>query len=207
MPKRTARVDHEAPPEYEFAGRWQLKLKGRALVTMGAGGILVFGLSFVLGIIIRDLLRGVYEGQISFGGLNFLPIILGVIVATIILHEAIHAALFLILGGKPRFGVKLAGRFFPVACYATSTVPILRNQYLLVCLGPFLMLTLIFMAIGILANADNSALLALMAMAMNVSGSIGDLMVAWKIRRHGNQTLFEDTVDGVNWYVPSKADM
>ena len=31
MSKRTARVDHEAPPEYEFAGRWQLKLKGRCL--------------------------------------------------------------------------------------------------------------------------------------------------------------------------------
>jgi len=172
---------------------------------MVAGGILVFGLSFVLGIIIRDLLRGVYEGQISFGGLISFPIILGVIVATIILHEAIHGVLFLVLGGKPRFGVKLVGRFFPVACYATSTVPILRNQYLLVCLGPFLMLTLIFMLSSILATTDNSAVLALMAMAMNVSGSIGDLMVAWKIRRHGRKTLYEDTEDGFNWYVPKQA--
>ena len=203
MPKGATGGGNEAPPKYEFAGRWKINLKGWSLVTMVAGGILVFGLSFVLGIIIRDLLRGVYEGQISFGGLISLPIILGVIVATIILHEAIHGVLFLVLGGKPRFGVKLVGRFFPVACYATSTVPILRNQYLLVCLGPFLTLTLVFLVIGILATTDNSAALALMAMAMNAGGSIGDLMMAWKIRRHGRKTLCEDTEDGFNWYVPS----
>jgi len=203
MPKGATGGGNEAPPKYEFAGRWKINLKGWSLVTMVAGGILVFGLSFVLGIIIRYLLRGVYEGQISFGGLISFPIILGVIVATIILHEAIHGVLFLVLGGKPRFGVKLVGRFFPVACYATSTVPILRNQYLLVCLGPFLMLTPVFLAIGILATTDNSAALALMAMAMNAGGSIGDLMMAWKIRRHGRKTLCEDTEDGFNWYVPS----
>jgi len=207
MSKRTARVGHEAPLGYELAGRWKINLKGWSLVTMIAGGILVFGLSFVLGIIIRDLLRGVHEGQISFGGWISFPIILGVIVATIILHEAIHGVLFLVLGGKPRFGVKLVGRFFPVACYATSTVPILRNQYLLVCLGPFLMLTLIFMLSSILATTDNSAFLAIMAMAVNASGSIGDLMVAWKIRRHGRKTLYEDTEDGFNWYVPSRPNL
>jgi hypothetical protein len=188
--------------KYELAGRWQINVKGWTLVTMVAGGIVVFGLSFVLGIIIRDLLRGVYEGQFSVGGLISFPIILGVIVAAIILHEAIHGVLFLVLGGKPRFGMKLIGRFFPAA-YATSTVPILRNQYLLVCLGPFLMLTLIFMLSSILATNDNIAGMALMAMALNVSGSIGDLMVAYKVRRYGRWTLFEDTQDGFIWYIPS----
>jgi len=57
-------------------------------------------------------------------------------VAFIILHEAVHGVLFLFLGGKPRFGVKLVGRFFPVAFYTTARAPILRNQYLLVALAP-----------------------------------------------------------------------
>jgi hypothetical protein len=118
------------------------------------------------------------------------------------LHEAVHGVLFLVLGAKPRFGMKLIGKFIPVA-YTTSTVPIRRNQYLLVCLGPFLMLTLIFMIPGILATNDNNAALALMAMALNMSGSIGDLIVAYKVRRYDRLTLFGDTEDGFKWYVPS----
>jgi hypothetical protein len=109
--------------EYDLAGRWQINVKGLPMVAIIAGGNFVFGLSFVLGIIIRDLLRGVYEAQISFEGLISFPIIIGVIAASIILHEAIHGVLFLVLGGKPRFGVKLIGKFVPVA-YSTSTVPI-----------------------------------------------------------------------------------
>ena len=31
---------------------------------------------------------------------------------------------------------------------------------------------------------------------------IGDLMTAWKIRRHGRRTLYEDAENGFNWYVP-----
>jgi hypothetical protein len=190
------------PTEYELAGRWQLNARGLAPVFIVAGGILLFGLSFGLGIIIRGLLRGVYEGQFSVGGLISFPIILGTIVAAIVLHEAVHGVLFLVQGAKPRFGMKLVGRFIPVA-YTTSTVPIRRNQYLLVCLGPFLMITLIFLFIGILATGDNFAALALMAMALNVSGSIGDIIAANKVRRYDRLTLFQDTEDGFKWYVPS----
>ena len=42
-------------------------------------------------------------------------IVLGVIVAVMILHEAVHGLVFLIVGAKPRFRVKLMGSFFPVA--------------------------------------------------------------------------------------------
>ena len=70
-------------------------------------------------------------------------------------------------------------------------------------LAPFLTLTPVLLVIGILANAEGIVALAIMAMAMNVSGSIGDLMMAWKIRRHGRKTLYEDAKDGFNWYVPS----
>ena len=69
------------------------------------------------------------------------------------------------------------------------------------------MLTLVFLMIGILANTDGIIALALMAMAMNVSGSIVDLIAAWRIRRHGRRTLFEDAEDGFTWYVPSRPDL
>jgi len=194
------RIQHN----YEFAGRWKLNLKGWSLVWLCAGGAILFGLTIILGLTIRGLLRGYVEGQFSLDG-GFFPLllVLGVIVAYIILHEAVHGVLFLVFGGRPRFGVKLVGRFFPVAFYATSRAPVSRNQYLLVILAPFLTLTPVFLVIGILANAEGIVVLAIIAMAMNVSGSVGDLMMAWKIRRHGRKTLYEDAKDGFNWYVPS----
>ena len=199
-------LSQKIPPKYEFAGHWQLKFKGRALVVLLAYGSILFGLTIVLGLTIRGLLRGYLEGPASLGEF-FFPLVLGVFVAFIVLHEGVHGVLFLVLGGKPRFGVKLVGRFFPVAFYTTSRAPILRNQYLLVILAPFLTLTPVFLAIGILANAEGIVALAIVAMAMNASGSIGDLMTAWKIRRHGRKTLYEDTESGFNWYVPSRPDL
>jgi len=197
-------LSQRIPHNYELAGRWKLNLKGWSLVWLLAGSAILFGLTIILGLTIRGLLRGYLEGQFSLGG-GFFPllIVLGVIVAYIILHEAVHGVLFLVFGGRPRFGVKLVGRFFPVAFSATSRAPLLRNQYLLVILAPFLTLTPAFLVIGILANAEGIVTLAIMAMAMNASGSIGDLLMAWKIRRHGRKTLYEDTKDGFNWYVPS----
>ncbi len=195
-------LSQRIPHNYELAGRWNINLKGWSLVWLLAGSAILFGLSFILGLTIRGLLRGYSEGSVNLGGWVFL-IVLGVFVAFIILHESVHGLVFLVFGGKPRFGVKMVRRFFPVAFYATARGPFFRNQYLLVGLAPFLTLTPVFLVIGILANADGIVFLAIMAMAMSVSGSIGDLMMAWKIRRHGRKTLYEDTENGFNWYVPS----
>ena len=74
-------------------------------------------------------------------------------------------------------------------------------------LAPFLVLTPLFLLIGILASNDGIAVMALMAMAMNVGGSIGDLMVARKVRQLGGGTLFEDTADGFNWYRPLRPNL
>ncbi len=189
------------PPKYELAGRWQLSVKVSAQAAMSAGIAVLFGLSLILGVVVRGLLRPSWEEQISFGGLSFLPFILGVIVA-IVIHEAVHGLGFLVAGANPRFGVKLTGRFFPVA-YATSKSFITRNQYLLVGLAPFIMVTLVFLVTGILANTGGVVVFALSAMAANVGGSFVDLMVAWKIRQHDIRTLFRDTEDGFIWCVPS----
>ena len=192
------------PDDYQFASRWQLHLKGWSLVAIVAGGILVFALSFILGLIVRVLFRGPWEGafSISMGDFYFPAMLVGVIVAIMVLHEAVHGVLFLVPGGKPRFGFKLAGGFFPVA-YATSEASIRRNQYLLVALGPFMTLTPVFLVTGILADTDSIVALALMAMALNASGSLGDLMTAWKVRQLDRRTLLQDTEDGFNWYLPS----
>jgi hypothetical protein len=199
-------VGREATPKHELAGQWHFAdLQRWALVAMVAGGVCVFGLAFILGLVARGMLREAVGFHVSIG-LSF-PIFLGIIAATAILHEAVHGLVFLVFGGKPRFGVKLIGRFLPVVYASATGLLIPRNHYLLVGLAPFLVLTPLFLLMGILARNDGIAIMALMAMAMNVAGSIGDLMVARKVRQLGGGTLFEDTADGFNWYRPSRPNL
>ena len=206
MSKIAAGVSHKTPPEYELAGHWHLAdVKGRGLVTILAGGMCIFGVTLILGVVARGMLQG--SGDFHVSVFLAFPIFVGIIVATMILHEAIHGLVFLVLGGKPRFGVKLIGGFFPVV-YASATGPLIpRNHYLLVGLAPFLVLTPLFLLTGILIRDGGGALIALTAMATNVAGSTGDLMVAWKVRQLGGGTLFEDTADGFNWYRPSRPNL
>jgi len=172
MSIRAARVGHKTASGYELTGHWHLAaVKGRGLVTILAGGTCIFGLALILGVIARGVLRG--SGDFHISVFLAFPIFVGIIAVTMILHEAVHGLVFLILGGKPRFGVKLIGGFFPVV-YASATGPLLsRNHYLLVGLAPFLALTLLFLLTGILIGDNGIALIALTAMAMNAAGSTG----------------------------------
>jgi len=81
-------LSQRIPHNYELAGRWKLNLKGWSLVWLFAGGTIVFGLTIILGLTIRGLLRGYLEGPANLGGF-FFPLVLGVFVAFIILHEAV----------------------------------------------------------------------------------------------------------------------
>jgi len=60
---------------------------------------------------------------------------------------------------------------------------------------------------GILVRDDGVAIIALTAMAMNIAGSTGDLVAAWKVRQLGGGTVFEDTADGFNWYRSSRPNL
>ena len=206
MSKRAAEVGRKTPPEYELAGHWHFTGLGRwSLVAILAGGTCIFVLTLILGVVARGMLQGSVDFHVS-SFLVFL-IFVGIVAATMILHEAIHGLVFLFLGGKPHFGAKLLGGFFPVV-YASAAGPFVsRNHYLLVGLAPFLVLTPLFLLMGILVCDDGVALIALTAMAMNIAGSTGDLQVAWKVRQLGGGTLFEDTSDGFNWYRPSMPNL
>ncbi|MBE9506304.1 MAG: hypothetical protein IMY84_05750, partial [Chloroflexi bacterium] len=83
------------PDNYQLAGRWLLHLKGWTLVVLLVIGAAIFGLTIVLGLTIRGLLRGYLEGPANLGE-SFLPLVLGVFVAFIILHEGVHGLVFLV---------------------------------------------------------------------------------------------------------------
>jgi len=160
--------------------------------------VLVFGITFAAGGVLRGLLRGTSELSVSVDSLAPVLIFVVAIPLILVLHEAIHALLFRLYGGTPRFGVKLIGRVLPVA-YATSTVQMPRNRYLVVCLGPFVLLTAVLLPIAVLAYSDNAAILALLLVALNAGGSVGDFVQARQLLRYERGVLFQDTEDGFIW--------
>ena len=180
------------------SGHWQLNAGGWAGVYLIAAGIILFTVSFISGLIFRGMLTGEKEGTISISA-AFFPAFLATIAATIILHEAIHGLLFLVMGSKPRFGFRLLGKFFPVA-YVTSNDLLSRNRYLVVALGPLLILSTICFVTAVMSTLTGIMLLALSAMAMNISGAIGDIAGTRHILKHSRDTFFQDTEDGFNWY-------
>lgn len=145
----------------------------------------------------------VHAGQLLGGGPVWLRITLLIainIVGYVLMipaHEAMHALVILALGGRPRFGLRL-----PLAAYCTAPNQLfLRDGYLVVALAPLLALTAAGVVVA--ALAPNLAALLLLAFAGNVSGAIGDLVVARSISKHPGGTLIADTETG---YIAYRVD-
>ncbi len=193
-------ADQRSATVPEPSGQWRISdLKGSKLVAVQAGGVLTFVVSLVLGLIIRGVYQGTGEGSVTISGFSDLLFLLVGVVAVLVLHEAVHGILFGVFGGRARFGAKLLGRVMPVL-YATSDVRLPRNRYLVVCLGPFAILTLGLLLAGVLVRGDGTAMLALLLMAVNAGGSVGDMVLSHKLRMHSPSTLFQDSEDGFLWW-------
>lgn len=106
------------------------------------------------------------------------------------IHELIHAAAFLLWGGKPYFGTKL-----PYALYCGAKNQLFRrNQYFVVGLAPLVVITLA----GILFTLLSPALASytLFATIGNVSGAAGDVWVVRRLLRRSRSIFVEDTEAG-----------
>ena len=106
------------------------------------------------------------------------------------IHELIHAAAFVLWGGKPYFGARL-----PYALYCGAKNQLFhRNQYFVVGLAPLIAITLagiIFILISpVLASYTLFALIG------NFSGAVGDIWVVRKLLRRPRSILVEDTEAG-----------
>ncbi len=105
-------------------------------------------------------------------------------------HELIHAAAFVLWGGKPYFGARL-----PYALYCGAKNQLFRrNQYFVVGLAPLVVITLagiIFMLLSPLL-----ASYTLFALIGNFSGAAGDIWVVRKLLRRPPSILVEDTEAG-----------
>jgi putative zincin peptidase len=129
---------------------------------------------------------------ISGGGNLLLWIGINIIGYILILpiHELIHAAAFVLWGGKPYFGTKL-----PYALYCGAKNQLFhRNQYLVVGLAPLVVITLA----GIIFTLISPALASytIFATVGNVSGAAGDVWTVRKLLRRPHSILVEDTESG-----------
>jgi hypothetical protein len=110
-------------------------------------------------------------------------------------HEAVHAAVMLALGGRPRFGLKL-----PLAAYCTAPGQLFtRAGYAAIALAPLLVLTAAGAAVTWLAPDVGACLL--FGLAGNVSGAVGDLAAVARLRRLPSDSLIEDTQTGFRAFV------
>lgn len=115
------------------------------------------------------------------------------------LHEALHAAMILLLGGHPRFGLRL-----PLAAYCTAPGQIFtRSGYMAVLLSPLVALTVIGVVITI--GWPQWATWLWFAFAGNISGAVGDLAVAAEVRQLPRGTLIADTEAGYVAYTINAA--
>lgn len=106
------------------------------------------------------------------------------------IHELIHAAAFILWGGKPYFGAKL-----PYALYCGAQNQLFhRNQYFVVGLAPLVVITLV----GIIFTLISPILASytLFATIGNISGAAGDVWVVRGLLRRPRSTLVEDTRSG-----------
>ena len=111
------------------------------------------------------------------------------------LHELIHGVTILLLGGRPRFGLRL-----PFAAYCTAPNQVFtRAGYIAVALAPLVVLTVVGVVITALWPAWATWLW--FGFAGNISGAVGDLMTASETRQLPRGALIEDNAAGYTAYM------
>lgn len=173
----------DLPPTHQQSRTLDLASRTGLMILLNLVGLLLF---FAFGLAFLLLAVAVYPG-IKFGISNF-PALLGILIlllgyaGVLALHELVHGLFFVIFTrSRPHFGLK---QMYAYACAPDWYIP--RNQFLVVGLAPFILITLGGFVLLPLASV-NLATFMLFAMAVNASGAIGDLYtVVWILRFPSN---------------------
>lgn len=126
----------------------------------------------------------------------FLLVVANIVAYSVMLplHEAVHAATILALGGQPKFGLRL-----PFAAYCTAPGQVFtRRGYMAVALAPLVVLTVVGVVVTILW--PQWATWLWFAFAGNISGAVGDLVTASEIRKLPADVLIADNEAGYTAY-------
>ena len=173
----------DLPPTYQQSRTLDLASRPGLMILLNLLGLLLFfafGLAFLL--LAGAIYPGVKFGISSFSAVSgILAFLLG-FAGVLVLHELVHGLFFVIFTrSRPHFGLK---QMYAYACAPDWYIP--RNQFLVVGLAPFILITLGGFVLLPLASV-NLATFMLFALAVNASGAIGDLYtVVWILRFPAN---------------------
>lgn len=192
------------PANYAPYKTIDLTTNTRAMVILNIGALVLLLLGGWLLLWLLEVLRPdiISDGTVSIGGLHvvlMLLLLIGLLGLMIIIHEAIHGAFFwLYTRSRPYFGFK--------GMYAYAAAPewyIPRNQYLVVGIMPFVLITLVGLLLLPVAPAW-LLLPVLFVVLMNASGAAGDVLIVGWLLLLPAHTLINDLGDAITLYRPEE---
>lgn len=180
------------PNGYIETGRWTLDdVSGRQ--KLGAIVCSLIGIVLTMGAASAVLYLTGADPEITIE----LPQLLVAAVLGLVLHELSHAAAFLALGGRPRFGGKAWTRLGPVLYVCAPGSYFSRGAYVFAGIGAVLVLGVFLLAVVAIAPAGGAVSnIAIMAAVLNVAGGAGDAIIALAVLSHPSDARFEDTGEG-----------
>jgi hypothetical protein len=198
------RASRTAPAGYAAAGSITLEGNDRLKRTLNVAqtiAMVPFAVAFIalvgalrpelaeVSVAVRDL------GDILMVAIGFLAV-LATLPLTIVVHEAVHAALFwAFTRARPQVGFK--------GWYAFASAPgwyLSRNRFLVVGLGPFVSISVAALGLA-LVLPPFGVVLAVIAAVVNAAGSVGDLYMCARVGRAPRSAVVEDRADGITWHV------
>jgi hypothetical protein len=127
--------------------------------------------------------------------------LIGVVLTVIVAHELLHGLAIGRVGHRVRYGFKPAKLVF----YATTDQGLFRrNEFVAVALAPLVGLTLVGMALMVIAP-NAIAYYVSLAVILNAGGALGDLWMLAVTLRYPPSALVRDEADGIRIYTPYAA--
>jgi hypothetical protein len=114
--------------------------------------------------------------------------LLVVLIASIVVHEALHGLTWYFLGGRPRPVIKYGVNWKALMPYAHATTPMSARAYRLGALAPGLLMGIVPAAVALLAGHAATAGWAALFLAF----AVGDFMVIYTLRGVPPTTLVRD---------------
>lgn len=187
------------PDGYVETDRWDLgRVSSRAVV-----GSIVLGLVALL--VTSNIAFGVLylagdEPEIRIG----IPSLLAGMVLGLVLHELSHAAGFVALGGRPKFGARGRTRLGPVFYVSSPGYYYSRGGFLFAGVGAVLVLAVLLLGVVAVAPAGGVvSATAVIAVSLNVAGAAGDALIARAVLSYPSDARFEDAGEGFVVYRPA----
>jgi hypothetical protein len=193
------------PPDYQLALTIDLRKQPGLMLLLnliGLGLLLVFGWLFFW-LAVRLNPQAGLSLSFSFNlpsGLSAVLVIVASFAAVLLLHELVHGAFFwLVTRSRPHFGLQ--------AAYAYAAAPdwyIPRNPYLVVGLSPLILISLA--GVALLPWLPAALVLPwVFALAVNASGSVGDVYIIARLLAGPPSAVVNDHGDCIHIYLPQTA--